>query len=128
MNCELMLTYITPSSMFNVYKNQLSQQTGSRNLTGPKTLPTISQWHTYVKLVTKYQIFAINSCWEKCDGRTDESPSKGRTEVNSKPPPTLLWWSGGITMYTNEQIQLNSVLRHKTNKTLFGPIHFSVFI
>jgi hypothetical protein len=48
-----------------MYKNQLSQQAGSRNLTGPKTLPTI--WHTYMKLVTKYQIPAINSCWEKCD-------------------------------------------------------------
>jgi len=22
---------------------------------------------TYMKLVTKYQISAINSCWEKCD-------------------------------------------------------------
>jgi hypothetical protein len=43
----------------------LSRQTGSRNLMVPKTLPTI--WHTYVKLVTKYQISAINSCWEKCD-------------------------------------------------------------
>jgi hypothetical protein len=51
--------------MFNVYKNQLSRQTGSRNLMGPKTLPTI--WGTYMKLVTKYQISAINSCWEKCD-------------------------------------------------------------
>ena len=50
---------------FNVYKKQLSQQTGSRNLTGPKTLPTI--WHTYMKLVTKYQIPVINSCLEKCD-------------------------------------------------------------
>jgi TRAP-type mannitol/chloroaromatic compound transport system permease small subunit len=40
--------------MFNVYRNQLSRQTGSRNLTGPKTLPTI--WHTYMKIVTKYQI------------------------------------------------------------------------
>ena len=49
--------------MFNVYKNQLSRQTGSRNLTGPKTLPTI--WHTYMKLVTKYQIPVINSCLEK---------------------------------------------------------------
>jgi hypothetical protein len=39
--------------------------TGSRNLMGPKTLPTI--WGTYMKLVTKYQISAINSCWEKCD-------------------------------------------------------------
>jgi hypothetical protein len=38
-------------------KNQLSRQTGSRNLTGPKTLPTI--WYTYMTLVTKYQISAI---------------------------------------------------------------------
>ena len=51
--------------MFNVHKNQQSRQTGSRNLMGPKTLPTI--WGTYMKLVTKYQISAINSCWEKCD-------------------------------------------------------------
>jgi hypothetical protein len=50
MNCELMLTYDTPAL----------RQTGSRSLTGPKTLPTI--WHTYMKLVTKYQISAINSC------------------------------------------------------------------
>jgi hypothetical protein len=28
-------------------------------------LPTI--WHTYMKLVTKYQIPVINSCWEKCN-------------------------------------------------------------
>ena len=46
--------------MFNVYKNQLSRQTESRNLMGPKTLPTI--WGTGMKLVTKYQISAINSC------------------------------------------------------------------
>ena len=39
---------------------QQSRQTGSRNLMGPKTLPTI--WGTYMKLVTKYQISAINSC------------------------------------------------------------------
>ena len=48
--------------MLNVYKNR---QTGSRNLMGPKTLPTI--WCTYMKLVPKYQISAINSCREKCD-------------------------------------------------------------
>jgi hypothetical protein len=54
MNCELMLTYDTPTL----------RQTGSRNLTGQKTLPTI--WGTYMKLLTKYQISAINSCWEKC--------------------------------------------------------------
>ena len=46
--------------MLNVYKNQQNRQTGSRNLMGPKRLPTI--WGTYKKLVTKYQISAINSC------------------------------------------------------------------
>jgi hypothetical protein len=51
--------------MFNVYKNQQSRQTGSRNLMGPKMLPMI--WGTDMDLVTKYQISAINSCWEKCD-------------------------------------------------------------
>ena len=51
--------------MFNVYKNQQSRQTGSRNLMGPKMLPTI--WGTYMKLVTNNQTSAINSCWEKCD-------------------------------------------------------------
>jgi hypothetical protein len=45
--------------MLNVYKNQQNRQTGSRNLMGTKTLPTI--WGTYMKLVTKYQISAINS-------------------------------------------------------------------
>ena len=60
MNCELMLTYATPAYIFNVYKNQPSRQTGNRKVTGPKTLPTI--WGTYMKLMTKYQISAINSC------------------------------------------------------------------
>ena len=57
MNCELMLTYDTPAL----------RQTGSRNLTGQKTLPTI--WHTYMKFVIKYQIPVINSCLEKRDGK-----------------------------------------------------------
>jgi hypothetical protein len=73
--------------MFNVYRNQLSRQTGSRSLMAPKTLPTI--WGTYMKLVTKYQISAINSCWEKCaekylvrmDGRTD----RGKTVYPPSP-------------------------------------------
>ena len=39
MNCELMLTYDTLAL----------RQTGSRNLTGQKTLPTI--WGTYLKLL-----------------------------------------------------------------------------
>ena len=75
-NCELMLTYDTPAL----------RQAGSRNLTGPKTLPTI--WYTYMTLVTKYQISAINSDWEKCDekylGRTE-----GRTEVKQYTPLPL---------------------------------------
>ena len=50
MNCELMLTYDNPAF----------RQTESTNLTGQKTLPMI--WGTYIKLVTKYQISAINSC------------------------------------------------------------------
>jgi hypothetical protein len=57
-------TFLDPSDSLNVYKNQQNRQTGSRNLMGQKTLPTI--WGTYMKLVTKYQISAINSCWEKC--------------------------------------------------------------
>ena len=79
--------------MFNVYKNQLSQQTGSRNLTGPKTLPTL--WYTYMTLVTKYQISAINSYWEICDekylGRTEGQTDRGKTVY--PPPPS---GSGGI--------------------------------
>jgi hypothetical protein len=52
------------TGMFNVYKNQLSRQIGSRNLMDPKMFPTI--WHTCMKLVIKYQIPVINSCLEKC--------------------------------------------------------------
>jgi hypothetical protein len=58
--------------MFNVYKDQLSRQTGSRNLMGPKTLSTI--WYTYMMLVTKYQKNIL-------DGRTDR-----RTEVKQYTP------------------------------------------
>ena len=82
--------------MFNVYKNQLSRQTGSRNLTVPKTLPTI--WYSYMTLVTKYQISAINSYWEKCDekylGRTEGRKDKGKTVYT--PPPS---GSGGIKKF-----------------------------
>ena len=77
--------------MLNVYKNQQNRQTGSRNLMGSKTLPMI--WGTYMKLVTKYQISAINSYREKCDekylGRTE-----GRTEV--KQYTHLPLWGAGV--------------------------------
>jgi hypothetical protein len=79
--------------MLNVYKNQQNRQKGSRNLMGPKTFPTI--WGTYMKLVTKYQISAINSYWEKCDekylGRTEGQMDRGNTIY--PPPPS---GSGGI--------------------------------
>jgi hypothetical protein len=87
-----MLTYDTPAYMFNVYKNQPSRQTGSRNVTGPKMLPTI--WGTYMKLVTKYQISAINSCWEKCDEKYLGTDVKQYT-----PPPS----GGAYNKYNNFQ-------------------------
>jgi hypothetical protein len=111
MNCELMLTYDTPAYMFNVHKNQLSRQTGSRNLTGPKTLPTI--WHTYIKLVTKYQISAINSCWEKCDEKylgTDGRTDRGKTIY----PPTPLRWSGGINIQFTDNYRIMEVMKAET--------------
>ena len=80
MNCELMLTYDTPALW----------QTGSRNLTGPKTLPTI--WYTYMMLVTKYQI-----CHQQLLRKMRRKISwtdRGKTVY---PPPPL--GSGGITRY-----------------------------
>ena len=81
-----MLTYDTPTYMFN-YKNQPSRQTGRRNVTDRKTLSTI--WGTYMKLVTKYQISSINSCWEKCDEkylRTDGRTDRDRDKTVYPPP------------------------------------------
>jgi hypothetical protein len=97
MNCELMLTYDTPAL----------RQTGSRNLTGQKTLPTI--WGTYMTPVTKYQISAINSYWEKCDekylGRTEGRTDRGKTVY--PPPPS---WSGGIITVHNTSYCLIEVV------------------
>ena len=102
--------------MFNVYKNQLSRQTGSRNLTGPKTVPTI--WHAYMKLVTKYQILVINSCLEKCDekylGRTEGRTDRGKTVY--PPPPSE---SGGIKIVHEYLIQ-HSLKLGGTNYHLSG--------
>jgi hypothetical protein len=69
--------------MFNVYKNQQSRQTGSRNLMDPKMLPTI--WGTYMKLVTKYQISAINSCWDqKLPGACNRSPGSKLLSITTQ--------------------------------------------
>ena len=101
--------------MFNVHRNQLTRQAGSRNLTGPKTLPTI--WHTYMKLVTKYQISAINSCCEICDEkcaymfnvhRNQLSQQTGsRNLMGPKTLPTI--WYTYMMLVTKYQISaLNS--------------------
>ena len=100
MNCELMLTYDTPALW----------QIGSRNLTGQKTLPTI--WGTYMKLVTKYQISAINSCGEKCDEKlaymfnvykNEQSRQTGsRNLMGPKTLPTI--WGTYMKLVTKYQI------------------------
>ena len=82
-------------------KAKLSRQTGSRNLTGPKTLPTI--WHTYMKLMTKYQIPVINNCLEKCDEKylgTD-----GRKTVY---PPPVEWGYKKSMLKSNIIVQINN--------------------
>jgi hypothetical protein len=91
--------------MFNAYKNQQSQQTGSRNLMGPKTLPTI--WGTYMKLVTKYQMSAINSCWVKCAYTCMFNVYKSRQTGSRNPTgpkmlPTI--WYTYMTLVTKYQI------------------------
>ena len=98
--------------MFNVYRNQLSRQTGSRNPMDSKTLPTI--WGTYMKLVTKYQISAINSCWEKCDEKCaymfnvyKNQPSRqtgSRNLMGSKTLPTI--WGTYMKLVTKYQISV----------------------
>jgi hypothetical protein len=96
--------------MLNVYKNQQNRQTGSRNLMGPKTFPTI--WGTYMKLVTKYQISAINSWWGKCDEKwaymfnvtkNQQSRQTGSSNpMGSKTLPTI--WGTYMKLVTKYQI------------------------
>ena len=112
--------------MFNVYRNQLSRQIGSRNLTGPKTLPTI--WHTYMKLVTKYQISAINSCWEKCDEKlaymfnvykNQQSRQTGsRNLMGPKTLPTI--WYTYMMLVTKYQISKINNYWVKCDKKYLG--------
>ena len=112
--------------MFNVYKNQLSRQTGSRNLTGPKTLPTI--WHTYMKLVTKYQIPVINTCWEKCEEKwaymfnmykNQQSRQTGSRNLTSpKTLPTV--WYTYMTLVTKYQIPVINSYWEKCDEKYLG--------
>jgi hypothetical protein len=112
--------------MLNVNKNQKNRQTGSRNLMGPKTLPTI--WHTYMKLVTKYQIYAINGCWEKCDEKcvymfnvykNQLSRQTGcRNLKGSKTLPTI--WYTYMTLVTNYQISAINIYWEKCDEKYLG--------
>ena len=126
MNCELMLAYDTPAYMFNVYKNQLSRQTGSRNLTGQKKLPT--KWGTYMKLVTKYQISVINICWEKCDEKwaymfnvykNQQSRQTGsRNLMGPKTLPTI--WGTYMKLVIKYQISAIKSYWEKCDEKYFG--------
>ena len=83
-----MLTYALYAYMFNVYK---SRQTGSRNVTGQETLPTI--WGTYIKLVTKCQVSAIVVA-KKNATKNILGWTEGRTELKqyTPPPPVERWY------------------------------------
>jgi hypothetical protein len=109
------------SYVFNVYKNQLSRQTGSRNLTGPKMLPTI--WYTYMTLVTKYQISAINSYWEKCDKNILDGRTDRRTEVKQYTPLPLQGagvykWIQRVLIEKTSSVRRTEVKKHLSLKCL----------
>jgi hypothetical protein len=53
-----------PSYMYTILWVAFLDPSDSYFLFADLLLPTI--WHTYMKLVTKYHIPVINSCWEKC--------------------------------------------------------------
>ena len=81
-----MFTYDTPAYMFNVYENQPSRQTGSRNVTVPKTLPT--KWGTSMKLVTNIR-FLPSIVTEKNATKNILGRTEGRTEVKQYTPPPV---------------------------------------
>jgi hypothetical protein len=107
--------------MLNVYKNQQNRQTGSRNLMGPKILPMI--WGTYMKLVTKYQISAINSCWEKCDEKCGyknqlSRQTGSRNLTDPKTLPTI--WYTYMTLVTKYQISAINSYWEKCDEKYLG--------
>jgi hypothetical protein len=102
--------------MFNVYKNQQSRQTGSRNLMGPRTLPTI--WGTDMKLVTKYQISTINSYWEKCDEKwaymfnVYENQQSRQTGSRNLKGPKMLPMIWGTYMKLVNKYQISAIISY----------------
>jgi hypothetical protein len=64
--CRLSLYLYTLNIIMHIFRHIfLNNYWWQKSGMDPKTLPTILC--NYIKLVTKYQISAINSCWEKCD-------------------------------------------------------------
>ena len=112
--------------MLNVCKNQQNRQTGSRNLISPKTLPMI--WGTYMKLVTKYQIPAINSCWENCDEKCaytcmfnvyKNQLIRQTGSRNPTGPKTLLTiWYTYMTLVTNIRFLPSTVTEKNATKNI----------
>ena len=112
--------------MLNVYKNQQNRQTGSRNLMGPKTLPPI--WGTYMKLVTKYQISAINSCWEKCNEKwaymfnvykNQQSRQTGSRHLMAPKMLSTIWYTY-MMLVTKYQISAINSYWEKCNEKYLG--------
>ena len=111
MNCELMLTYDTPALW----------QTGSRNLTGQKTLPTI--WGTYMKLVTKYQISAINSGWEKCAYmfnvyKNQQSRQTGSRNLTGPKTLPTIWYTYMTGLWPNIRFLPSTVTEKNATKNI----------
>jgi hypothetical protein len=117
-----MLTYDTPAL----------RKTGSRNLTGQKMLPTI--WGTYKKLVTKYQIPVIISCWEKCLEnvhiqnvcsmciKINSRQTGSRNLMCPKTLPTI--WGTYMKLVTKYQIKIFNCIYHLYEEVIGYPINW----
>ena len=107
--------------VFNVYKNQQSRETGSRNLMGRKTLPTI--WGTYMKLVTKYQISAINSGWEKCAYmfnvyKNQQSRQTGSRNLTGPKTLPTIWYTYMTGLWPNIRFLPSTVTEKNATKNI----------
>ena len=72
--------------MFNVNKNQPSQQTGSRNLTGPKPQYGIPIWRLWPKIrFLPSTVTEKNVTKNILDGRKDGQMDRGKTVYPSPP-------------------------------------------
>ena len=75
MNCELMLTYDTLTYMFNVYKIQLSRQTGSRN----RRVHNMAYLYEACDQISNFCHQQLLSKISWTDGKTDRWKDRGKT-------------------------------------------------